>query len=193
MLTSPPAVFSQQILPVVTTLPPKINVKDKSLHAFGIHIATISEVTTITSGSDFYSMPIATFTDMCWSIIRNALSVSLNIPEDEVADNDLPKKWHALVAALAQIDHYKLDDENAYQFLRDKVVFDSADKLKDLSLNPGDRQVLESVKMAVTLQAKLDFQQDCGQKFVRLIYSTIVQHAPFVGTKGDIGMAPTTA
>lgn len=184
---------SMNIPPIISSFQPAIDMTRKSLHAYGIHIATISKITQIPTGMEFYELPIATFTDLCWSIIRMSLSTSLQIPPDQLEDSDLQPQWQALVRALVQIDHYYPEDQDKYEYFRDTVISKSANSLQELSLNPGDRNLIESNMMALIVQAKLHFPNDCGQTFVRLMYTSLIKHAPFVGLRGEIGISPISS
>lgn len=106
---------------------------------------------------EFYDMPIATFIDLYWSIIRSSLLASLQISPDQLEDHILQAQWHTQIRVLGQIDHYYPENQEKYEYFRGMVISKSANSLKTLSLNPGDRQVIESKTMALIVQANLQF------------------------------------
>lgn len=162
------------------------------LQTYGIRIDRIGRICHMPEGAALYNTPVATFLDICRTILRESVS-SRHVPGIQMSDEgvfDIPQ-WYALVRILSGVDLLKREDSNANIILRG-VVTGSADDLVKAHhlLDPKNR---EQPLMIDVIRPSTPSKSEPGEVFARLAWGVIGKHQPFVGINGGIGMALSSA
>lgn len=182
----------QELTSPVPKLKSTISGDGAVLKTYGMRIDCIGHICRMPEGAALYNTHVATFLEICRTILRKSVSSRLDagIIEPVKDEFSLPQ-WHALVRILSGVDLLKRDDSSANTILRG-LVTRSADDLVKAHHSLEVKEIEQSLMIHV-IRPNKPTESESGGVFARLAWGVIGKHQPFVGVNGGIGMTLVSA
>lgn len=180
------------LLLLTTKLRSAISSDGAVLQTYGIRIDRIEHIYHLPEGAALYSTPMATFLDICRTIVQKSASTG-HESENEGSNVDafgLPQ-WHALVRILSGVDLLKREDSSANSILRGVVTGSADDLIK--AHHSSEAKTRDQPLMIDIIHPNTPAKSEPGEVFARLVWGVIGKHQPYVGKNGGIGMALLSA